>query len=63
MEVDIAIKDKMHILIEVKSRASASDIAELARIRTIYEKIKGIKPQLLMLTGFIDAKTQELAKN
>jgi hypothetical protein len=61
IEVDIAVRDEKHVLVEVKSRASASDIAELVRIGTLYEKIKGVKPQLLILTGFVDAKAKELA--
>ena len=61
VEVDIAIKDKEHILIEVKSRVSSADVAEFARIGTLYEKVRGVSPTLLMLGGLIEAKAKELA--
>jgi len=62
VEVDLAIKDRKHILIEVKSRVSKGDVAELYRIGKLYEKVEGIKPELVILGGFIDRDAKYLAK-
>ena len=61
VEVDLTIHDDKHILVEVKSRASIGDVAELARIGKLYEKVKGIKPHLVLVAGFIDPKAYEAA--
>jgi len=61
VEIDIVIKDKIHILVEVKSRVSRSDVSELYKIGKLYEKIKGIKPRLLIIGGFIDHEAYEAA--
>ena len=45
----------------MKSKASIDDVAELARIGKLYEKVKGIKPHLVLVTGFIDSKAYEAA--
>jgi len=44
-----------------KSKASIGDVAELARIGKLYEKVKGIKPHLVLVTGFVDPKAYEAA--
>ncbi len=62
IEVDLVIKDNVHILIEVKSRVSKGDVAELYRIGKLYEKVKGVKPDLVILGGFIDTKARHLAE-
>ena len=61
IEVDMVIKEGVHILIEVKSRVSRSDIAELYRIGLLYERIYGIKPKLVIVGGFVDHNVWELA--
>lgn len=61
IEVDVAVHDKTHILVEVKSRVSRGDIAELARIRDLYEKVKGVKAKAVVIGGFIDPKAYESA--
>ena len=62
IEVDLVVKDKVHILVEVKSRVSKGDVAELYRIGKLYEKVKGIKPDLVILGGFIDTEAKHLAE-
>ncbi len=54
VDVDIIIKDGVHILVEVKSRVSKGDVAEFYRIGLLYEKTRGVKPKLLIIGGFID---------
>ncbi|RLG44150.1 MAG: hypothetical protein DRN78_00510 [Thermoproteota archaeon] len=61
IEVDIVVKDEEHILVEVKSRVSRSDVSELYRIGKLYEKVHGIKPKLLIIGGFIDTIAYEAA--
>jgi hypothetical protein len=63
VEVDIAIKDQAHILIEVKSSASSAEVSKLWRIGKLYEKVTGIKPRLILATPFIDEEGLEAAKN
>ena len=43
-------------MIEVKSRVSKGDVAELSRIGRLYELKEGVKPRLLMI-GFVDEKS------
>ena len=62
VEVDVAIRDKEHILVEVKSRCSKADVAELYKIGKLYEKVKGVKPRLVILAGIVDRNAKELAE-
>ena len=54
VEVDVVIRDDTHILVEVKSRVSKGDVAELYRAGLLYEKVHGVKPKLLIIGGFVD---------
>ena len=36
-------------------------MAELHRIGKLYEKVRGVKPRLLIVGGFIDPKAHEAA--
>ena len=62
VEVNVAIKDKEHIIIEVKSRASKADVSELHRIGLLYERREKVKPRLVIIAGFVDSDTHSLAK-
>ena len=62
VEIDIAVKDGVHILVEVKASASSGDAAELHRMGKLYESTTGIKPRLVLITPFIDDKALEKAK-
>ena len=62
VEVDVAVKDREHILIEIKSRVSKADVAELHRIGKLYERVEKVKPRLVIVGGFVDPDTQSLAK-
>jgi len=62
VEVDVLVKDREHILVEVKSRVSKGDVAELSRIGVLYERVEGVKPRLVILGGFIDEDVYELAR-
>lgn len=62
IEVDLLIKDKEHILLEVKSRVGRGDVYELSRVGKLYEKITGVKPRLVIIGEFIDKGVNDLAK-
>jgi hypothetical protein len=62
VEVDVLIRDKEHVLLEVKSRVSRGDVAELYRVGVLYEKVVGVKPRLVIVGGFIDKDVHELAE-
>jgi len=61
VEVDIVVRDKEHILVEVKSRVSKGDVAELYRIMKLYERVKGVKPKAVIIGGLIDPEAYEAA--
>ncbi len=61
VEIDVVVRDREHILVEVKSRVSRGDLAELYRIGQVYEKKYGVKPRLLMIGGFIDPEAYTTA--
>jgi hypothetical protein len=62
VEVDVAIRDGTHILIEIKASASSGDALEFSRVGKLYETITGIKPRLVMVTPFIDDRGLEAAR-
>ena len=62
VEVDVVIKDGVHILVEVKSRADTGDILELARIARLYEAVEGAKPRLAIVAGYATRRALEAAK-
>ena len=59
IDVDLIIKDDKHILVEVKSRVSRGDVAELYRIGRLYERVIGVKPYLVIVGGFIDPEAHK----
>lgn len=60
IEADIVIRDKKHILLEVKSRINRGDFHELNRVGKLYEKVIDIKPRLAILGVFIDRNDGEV---
>ncbi len=62
VEVDMLVKDNVHVLLKVKSRVSKSDISELYRIGQLYEKKTGVRPRLAIVGGFVDEGALELAR-
>ncbi|MCG2880150.1 MAG: DUF3782 domain-containing protein [Vulcanisaeta sp.] len=62
VDVDVAIRDGTHILIEVKASASSGDVLEFSRVGKLYEVVTGIKPRLVLVTPFIDEKGLEIAR-
>jgi len=61
VEVDVLIKNGLHILVEVKASASIGDVSTLWRKGKLYEKVTGVKPRLVIITPFIDKNARETA--
>ena len=61
VEVDLIIKDNVHILVEVKSRDDPGDVIELVKIGELYHKVTGVKPKLVIVAGFVRHKAKEIA--
>ena len=61
IDVDVAITNSEHTLIEIKAHVGKSDVAELLRIGELYEKVTKVKPSLVFITPFIDDKALDFA--
>jgi hypothetical protein len=62
IEVDLLIRDKEHVLVEVKSSISRGDIATLLRKGMLYERVTGIKPSLAIVSPFVEVRALEDAE-
>ncbi len=62
VEVDMVISDKEHILVEIKSSVSRADVYELWKVGQLYERIKGVKPRLAIVSPFVREEAKKLAK-
>ena len=62
VEADLLIRDGAHILVEIKSRVSRADVAELYRIGLLYERKQGVKPRLVAIGGLVDPDAERLAR-
>ena len=61
VEIDLVVRDREHIIVEVKSRVDAGDVAVLARKAVLYEKKRKVKPRAVILGGFITSRAYEAA--
>jgi hypothetical protein len=59
VEVDIAITDTEHILIEIKSSASRGDVATLARLSEFYAKKTSAIPKVYLVSPFVEERAAE----
>jgi len=62
IEVDVLVRDGVHVLVEYKSLADRADVAELYRIGALYEKEAGVKPRLLLVAAGYRRRAGELAR-
>ena len=62
VEVDMVISDKEHILVEIKSSISRADVYELWKVGQLYERIRGVKPRLAIVSPFVREEAKKLAK-
>jgi len=61
IEIDLAIRDKKHILVEIKSRIRKSDVTELLKIAEVYTKKTNIVPELVIVAPEIDKNAYDFA--
>ncbi len=62
VEVDLIVKDGEHILVEIKSSIHKSDVSKLFREGRLYEKVRGVKPKLVIISPFVEADAKEEAE-
>lgn len=62
IEVDVAIHDDEHILVQISASATRGEVAAFYRIGQLYQRLKGVKPHLLFATVFLDERAKELAQ-
>ncbi|ABN70638.1 Protein of unknown function DUF1626 [Staphylothermus marinus F1] len=61
IDVDVVVKNNVHILVKTKSRVDPGDILMLLRVAKLYEKKTGVKPKLAIVAGFVSGKAREVA--
>jgi len=61
-QVDLLVTHSIHIIIEVKSQSDDFDVYKLHSLGMIYEKEKGIKPRLILLTCYAREEAYEEAE-
>jgi hypothetical protein len=62
VEADILIVNDQQILMEIKSSISRGDVAAFARVSQLYEDKEQVKPRLVMVSPFIDARARALGE-
>ena len=62
VEADLLVRDGEHILVEFKSSADRADVGELYKLGTLYERVIGVKPKLLLVSPAVRKRAAELAK-
>ena len=62
VEVDMVISDEEHILVEIKSSVSRADVYEFWKVGQLYERIRGVKPRLAIVSPFVREEAKKLAK-
>jgi hypothetical protein len=63
VEIDLVIKNGVHILVEIKTSASIADLAKLWRVRGLYAKVTGVKSRLVLISPFIDEWSVKAARD
>jgi len=62
VEADIVISDGEHILMEIKSSVSRADVFELWKIGRLYERVKGVRPKLAIVSPFVREEAKRTAE-
>jgi hypothetical protein len=61
IDVDVMVRGREHVIVEIKSGVSRSDVAEIYRIGGLYETRFKVKPGLLIVGSFVDPEAKEVA--
>ncbi|MEM2331234.1 MAG: DUF3782 domain-containing protein, partial [Candidatus Jordarchaeales archaeon] len=62
IEVDVLVRDKEHVLVEIKSSISKEDVDKLLDKARLYEMVEKVKPSLAIVSPFVHPKAEEYAK-
>ncbi len=62
VEVDVLIRDEEHVLVEIKSSVSKEDVEKFLDKASLYERVKKVKPSLVIISPFVHPKAEEYAK-
>ena len=62
VDIDLAIIDSKHILIEVKSSVSRGDVGTFIKTASLYKRVFNIEPELMIVSPFVDDRALKLAK-
>ncbi len=62
VNIDVVVKDDVHIVVEVKSRVDGWDVLKVVRLARLYEKKTGVKPRMAIVAGYATKKAIEVAK-
>ena len=61
VQADVVVRDSEHWLVAIKSSASQGDVSTFNRLGELYQREKGLKPRLILVTPFIEDKAKILA--
>ncbi|MEM1659416.1 MAG: DUF3782 domain-containing protein [Candidatus Jordarchaeales archaeon] len=62
IEVDVLIRDREHVLVEIKSSVSKEDVDKFLDKAKLYEAVEKVKPSLVIVSPFVHPKAEEYAK-
>ncbi len=62
IEVDLLVTDREHILMEIKSSVSRADVFELWRVGQLYERVRGVRPRLAIVSPFVREEAARAAR-
>jgi len=60
-QVDLLVKDSVHILVDVKSSADDFDVYKLHQLGEIYRSMTGIKPRVILVAAYVREEAMEEA--
>ena len=63
VDVDVVIRNDKHLLVEIKSHVGKADVAALLRKAKLYKKVRGVEPELAIVTPYIDEDARKLAES
>jgi len=62
VEVDVAVTDSEHILIEVKASVSQEDVSVFVRKGGFYERLLGVRPRLILVSPYVHPRAVDAAR-
>jgi hypothetical protein len=60
-QVDLLVKDSVHILVDIKSSADDFDVYKLHQLGEIYRSMTGIKPRVILVAAYVREEAMEEA--